>query len=94
MTSTSLTHHANKFRLAVESRDFSLAQTALREYVACFRSCSRTAHEVADARKLLQWGIQATKAHKAQMAEELMLLKRVFDAYRPARLAHTWRLEG
>ncbi len=94
MTSTSLTHHANKFRLAVESRDFSLAQTALREYVACFRSCSRTLREVEEARSLLQWGIQATKVNRAQIAEEMMLLKRVFDAYKPARRFHTWRVDG
>jgi hypothetical protein len=94
MTPTSLTQHANQFRSAVDTADFSLAQTALRDYVACFRSCARTLPEVEDARKLLQWSIQATKAHKARMAEDLMLLKRVCDAYRPKRSAHTWRVEG
>jgi hypothetical protein len=94
MTPTSLAQYANQFRSAVEARHFSLAQTALRDYVACFRSCTRTLREVEDARKLFEWSIQATKAHKAQMAEELMLLRRVFDAYRPARRPHTWRLEG
>ena len=94
MTSSSLAAYANKFRAAVEARDFPLAQAALRDYSACFRSRSRTREEVAEARNLMMWGIEATKAHKAQMAEELMLLKRVCDAYRPAPRAHHWRVEG
>ena len=57
-------------------------------------SCSRTLREVEEARSLLQWGIQATKVNKAQIAEEMMLLKRVFDAYKPARRFYTWRVDG
>jgi hypothetical protein len=94
MTSPGLAQHANQFRSAVEAGEFSLAQTALREYVACFRSCPRTLLEVESARNLLQWGIRITKSHKAQIAEELMLLKRVFDAYKPAGRVHTWRIDG
>jgi hypothetical protein len=94
MTSSSLDHQASSFRAAVEAQDFSLAQTALAEYVKRFRSTNRTLQEVEEARTLLEWGVQAAKAQKAQMAEELMLLKRVCDAYGSSRPFHTWRLEG
>lgn len=94
MTTTGLGDHANKFRSAVESHDWSLAQTALQEYVQCFRSCSRTLPEVEEARNLLQWAVLATRARKARMAEELMLLKKIVDAYRPPMRFHTWRIEG
>jgi len=94
MTPTGLTQHAEAFRTAVEARDFFRAQTVLREYVDRFRSRSRDLAETEDAKRLLQWGIEATKAHKAQVVEELMLLKRFFDAYGPPKRNHTWRIEG
>jgi hypothetical protein len=94
MTSTSLSCHAEKFRSAVDAHDYPLSQRALQEYVICFRSCSRTLPEVEDARNLLQWGVQATIARKAGLAEELMLLKSVFDAYGRPRRFHTWHLEA
>jgi hypothetical protein len=94
MTPTGLGYYAEMFRLAVEAQNYSLAQTALQKYVTCFRSRSRTLVEIEDARSLLQWGVQVAKAQKAQMAEDLMRLKRVFDAYGPLKRKHTWRLEG
>jgi hypothetical protein len=94
MTSHDLAHLTEQIRSAVAAHDFARAQTALREYVACFQSCSRTPAEIEDALNLLQWGVQSFKAQKAQMAEELMLLRRVFDAYGPPKRFHTWRIEG
>jgi hypothetical protein len=94
MTPAGLTQHAETFRAAVEMQDFSRAQASLREYVIGFRSRPRTSAETEDARRLLQWGIDATNALKAQMVEELMLLKRFFDAYGPPKRTHTWRIEG
>lgn len=91
---TDLGQCAEQFRSAVEARDFTLAQTALQEYVDHFRSRSRTLPEIEEAKRLFEWGITATKTEKAQMVEDLMLLKRVFDAYGPPRRFHTWRLEG
>ena len=94
MTSASLDQQANAFRAAVEAQDLTLAQAALLEYVKCFRSFNRTLQEIEEARTLLLWGIQAAKTQKANMAEELMLLKRVCDAYGSLRPFHTWRIEG
>jgi hypothetical protein len=94
MTSIGFAGYATEFRSAVEAREFSLAQAALQEYIAYFRSRPRTLEEVNDARNLLQWGLQHTHAHKTQIAEELMLLKTVFEAYKPTRRSHTWRIEG
>jgi hypothetical protein len=94
MTSNGLAYHAEKFRRAVEANDFSLAQTTLQKYVVCFRSRTRTLAEIESARDLLRWGIGATKANRTQIASELMLLKRVFDAYGPPKRNHTWRLEA
>lgn len=94
MTGSDLASPAEAFRTAVEAHDLSLAQNALQEYIKCFRSYSRTLAEIEDAKSLLQWGVEATKAHKAQIAEELMLLGRVCDAYGSPKPCHTWRLEG
>ena len=94
MTGASLDQQANAFRAAVEAQDLALAQAALAEYVKCFRSSNRTVQEVEEARTLLQWGVQAAKTQKAHMAVELMLLKRVCDAYGSLRPFHTWRIEG
>jgi hypothetical protein len=94
MTSTDLAPHAESFRSAVKAHEFALAQTALQKYVSCFQSCCRTLQEIEEARNLLQWGVEATKAQKAQLAEELVLLRRVFDAYRPPKRFHTWHVEG
>ena len=94
MIPSGLTRHAEQFRSAIEGHDFALAQTALQDYINCFRSCPRTLPEIEDARNLLQWGIRLTTSQKAQIAEELMLLKRVFDAYRTPRRSSTWRLDG
>ncbi|HEY3835910.1 MAG TPA: hypothetical protein VGL72_05045 [Bryobacteraceae bacterium] len=94
MTPTSLARHAARFRSAVEARDFRAAQAALDDYVAHFRSRGRSLKEVDDARNLLAWGLQQTHAHKAQIAEELMLLKTLVDAYARPVSPHTWRVEG
>jgi hypothetical protein len=94
MTSAGLGRYAAEFRSAVEARAFSSAQAALEKYIACFRCRPRTLTEVDDARGLLQWGLQQTHVHKTQIAEELMLLKTVFEAYKPPRRVNTWRVEG
>jgi len=94
MTGSDLASHAEAFRAAVTAHNPSLAQTALQQYIMCFRSYSRTLAEIEDAKNLLQWGIEATKTHKVQLAEDLMLLKCAFDAYKSPRRCHTWRLEG
>ena len=94
MTTHGLAHHAEMFRAAINAHDFPLAQAALQQYVTCFRSRSRSIEEIEDARDLLQWGIAASKAQKAQLAEELMLLKRFFDAYQAPRRGHTWRIDA
>ena len=94
MTTNGLAHHAEMFRAAIDAHDFHLAQAVLQKYVTCFRSRSRSIEEIEDARDLLQWGIAASKAQKAQLAEELMLLKRFFDAYQAPRRGHTWRIDA
>jgi hypothetical protein len=94
MTPTGLAHHAGLFQAAIQAHDFQQAQTALYAYVECFQSRARQLPEVEAARDLLQWGVQTAKAHKAQMAEEFMLLKRVVDAYGSPRRSNTWRLDG
>ena len=94
MSSNRLPVHAEAFRSAVEQHDFVLAGQALQEYIACFRSGTRTAQEIEDAKHLFEWGVQITRTHEARLPEELMLLKRVFNAYGAPRRVHTWRLEG
>ena len=94
MTSTSLAHHAEIFRQAIEAHDFPSAQSALEAYIACFQSRSRRLAEIEAARHLLAWGVQAAQTQKAQMAEDLMLLRNVVDAYGSPRRCHTWRLDG
>jgi len=94
MTTNGLAHHAEMSRAAIDAHDFPLAQIALQKYVICFRSRCRSIEEIDDARNLLQWGIAASKAQKAQLAEELMLVKRFFDAYRAPRRDHTWRIDA
>jgi hypothetical protein len=94
MTSRCLAHHEQAFRSAVEAQNFSLAQTALQRYVACFQARNRTLAEVEDARTLLQWAVNSAQTYKAQLAEDLMRLQRVSDAYALPRRPPTWRIEG
>jgi hypothetical protein len=94
MSPRPFTSPSDAFRTAVEARDFVRAQQHLQEYFTWFRSGPRTAHEMEQARDLLEYGLQITRARKAGISEELMLLRSVFDAYRPPRRFHTWRLEG
>lgn len=94
MTPTGLALYAEVFRSAIEAHDFSQAQTSLQAYCTCLRSCSRTLPEIEEARALLQWGVRAAKAHKAHIAEELMSLKTICDAYGSPKRFHTWRMEG
>jgi hypothetical protein len=94
MTSQSLTNRAELFRAAIQAHDIVRAGHALKEYVACFQSAPRTVQEVEQARDLFEWGVRLTRTQEARMSEELMLLKSVFDAYRPPRRFHTWRIEG
>lgn len=91
---TRLPQYAKKFRTAIAAQDFTLAQRALEEFAVCFRSGSRTPTEIQDAQQMLEWGIQITKGQQAQWVEELMLLKRVFDAYGSPHCCHTWRVDG
>jgi len=90
----SLNDCANAVRAAVESHDPRLAQAALRAYCACFQARPRELTEVAEARQLLEWSLQQMSTQKAQIAEELMSLKRFCDAYSVPKRVHTWRLEG
>jgi hypothetical protein len=94
MTSRGLAQHEQAFRSAVEAQNFSLAQTTLHRYVACFQARSRTVAEVEAARTLLQWAVSAAQMHKAQLAEDLMLLQRVSEAYSLPRRSNTWGVEG
>jgi hypothetical protein len=87
-------HHEEVFRTALEAHDFPVAETALRDYVAWFRSETRNLQEIESARTMLAWGIDVTSAHKVQIAEELIRLKRVFDAYVPQPFTQTWRIVG
>lgn len=85
---------AEAFRSAVENHDLSLAQNALQNYIVCFQSRPRSHAEIESARNLLEWGVQAAKTHKMQMAEKLMLLRDLSNTYRPQRRVHTWRIEA
>ena len=94
MNPSQLNDYGDSFRSAIEACDFTNAGQVLQEYVAWFRSERRTVEEIEHARDLFAWGIQATRLKEARMSEQLMLLKRVCDAYGPPRRFHTWRLEG
>ncbi len=94
MNSTHPPDPEQAFRAAVEAHDLSRAESALRQYVEWFRSRPRTLQEVGDARNLFAWGVQVTTAHKARVAEELILLTKVLNAYAPRKRSHTWRLQG
>ena len=87
-------HHEELFRAAVEARDFARAELALRQHVAWFKSASRDCQEVESARELVKWGISVTSAHRIEIAEELMRLKTVVDAYLPRKPGETWRMVG
>jgi hypothetical protein len=82
------------FRSALAAHDFSRAEAALREYVAWFRSSPRTVQEIESAKDLFKWGIEVTSARKMGIAEELMRLKNIFDAYVPNRRSQTWHVIG
>jgi hypothetical protein len=87
-------HHEEAFRSALEAHDFPRAETALRDYVTWFRSASRSREEIESARNLFKWGIDVTSTHRVRIAEELMRLKSVFDAYVPRKRTQTWRVVG
>jgi hypothetical protein len=94
MMPSSLLDHTQRFRTAVEARDLSLAQQALEDFLSGFRSSSRTPSEVEDARNLFEWAIQEVTIQKTQIADQLMLLKRIIEVYRPPNSFHTWRVDG
>lgn len=82
------------FRSALAAHDFTRAEEALRDYVTWFGSAPRNLEEIESARNLLRWGIEVTRARKVGIAEELMRLKSVFDAYLPNRRSQTWHVIG
>ncbi len=94
MTPSGPQHPEETFRSALEAHDFPRAEAALQEYVTWFKSGSRSLQEIESARNLFKWGIEVTSARKVRIAEELMRLKRVFDAYLPNRHSQTWRVIG
>jgi hypothetical protein len=94
MKSSGLLQHEEKFRSAVRDNDLARLQAALQGYIACFRARARTVREIEDARRLFEWGIAAASSQRTQMAEELMLLRRMLEAYGTPNRFHTWRLEG
>jgi hypothetical protein len=87
-------HHEEAFRSALEAHDLARAEAALQDYVTWFKSESRSRQEIESARNLFKWGIHVTSTRKARIAEELMSLKRVFDAYLPRKHTQTWRVIG
>ena len=86
--------HEETFRSAVEAHDFPRAEAALREYVTWFKSASRSREEIESARDLFEWGVGVTCARRVQIAEELMRLRTVLDAYQPPTRVETWRVIG
>jgi hypothetical protein len=87
-------HHEEAFRSAIEAHDFPGAESALREYVAWFKSESRSLQEIEAARDLLAWGIQLTTVRRVRLTDELMRLRTVLDAYLPRKPFETWRVIG
>ena len=94
MTPALLAIYAEGLQSAIQAHDFSGAQSALHAYCTCFRSRGRNLKEVEEARNLLRSSVQLAQAQKAHLAEELMRLKRICEAYGSPTLSHTWRLEG
>lgn len=94
MMSSRRPQYEEAFRSAVEAHDFSRAEAALRAYITWFRSGSRSRQEIKSAMDLFAWGISVTTARRLQMAEELMRLRTVLDAYLPRRPFETWRVIG
>jgi hypothetical protein len=87
-------HHEQAFRSAVANFDFAGAEVALQEYVIWFKSAPRNRQEIESARDLFKWGISLTTARRVQIAEELMRMKTVLDAYLPRKPFETWRMVG
>ena len=81
-------------RAAIESDDYSSADIALRNYITCFHSSTRTLAEVASARDLFESAIQTAVAHRARTAEQLACLTAVFSSYCPPRISNTWHVEA
>ena len=91
---TDLVTRAKTFRSAMEADDVPAAETALEEYVACFRSEARTLAEVAEARERIEAGLRLALSRRAAIAAELGRLTTVSSGYVGRRISNTWRLEG
>lgn len=89
-----LTLDVRAFRAAVEACDFPRAETELQKYLTAFGSRPRSLAEVESARGLFEWGARTTESNKRAMAEDLMILRRVFKDYVPPRHRHTWCVDG
>lgn len=95
MKSAHRCHQEEAFRSALGAHDFTLADAALREYMAWFRSEPRNLEDIRSAIQIFEWGIRVTASRRVKVAEELMRLKALFDAYLPGRSdTETWRVLG
>ena len=94
MMSSRRDHLEEVFRSAIEAHEFPRAEGALHEYVTWFRSESRSLEDIRSAMVLFEWGIGVTTSHRVKVTEELMRLKRLFEAYLPGKSTETWRVVG
>lgn len=86
--------HAAKFRTAIETDDFAMAQKTLGNYILWFQSKPRELADIQSARELMEWGMRTANNRRAHLAEELMLATRLVAAYGRRSETHTWRMEG
>lgn len=94
MTPPGQNRHADALRRAIEADDFSFAQAAIGNYFTWFHSAQRSLAEVAEAKQLYTWGMEAAGARKARLADSLARAINVFSRYRPAPVRHTWHVTG